>query len=69
MNDAGDQREVDEHLDETAPVEEDAAQQHRPSRRRVRGRVDVGEEAGELDEQRERDEHADERDPVSSRPL
>ena len=44
--------------------EENAAQHHRPAGRRLAGLVDVGEEAGELDEERERHEHADERHPA-----
>ena len=45
-------------------MDDEAAQDRRPARQRVaRAALDVGEEAGELDEEREGDEHADERDP------
>ena len=61
VNDAHDQREVDEHLDEPAAVDEQRAREARRAVRRRRA-VHVGEVAPELEQERERDEHADERD-------
>ena len=68
-NAARDEREVDEHLDEPAPVEDDVRSIQLPATPRRRAALEVGEEAGELHEQREGDQHADERDPASPSTL
>ena len=56
----GDEREVDEHLDEPLPVDDERPADARGA---VRAPLDLADEARELDEQGEAEEDADGRDP------